>query len=568
MLSINDRYEIVQLISKGLCRGKVAEKFKVSKAAITKIMKRKDEVIKQYRENDNVSSKRINLNDFGKKLDQHLYTWFLQSRAKGLTVSDAILVSKAKEIANKLGKEDFGASGGFLECFKRRHSISSKLISGESGSVDTGIVNDWMSKLKFNLQGYEARDIFNCDETGLFFKGVPNRTLATKADKCRGRKARAERMTILLTTSILGEKMDPLVIWKSKMPRCFKKKIPSGIHWFANKSAWMNSAVFLQYLEDLNKRMFNANRKILLLLDNAPVHVSPTLSNVKLLFFKPNTTCVCQPLDSGIIRVFKLYYRNYLVKELVRRYDSITAGTAFNIEAVIQSIQVSTCIEWIKKSWSDVKATTILHCFRKSGFNKDVVQGLPAETTPANSPRTAEPAADTTATSNTSNAAPEITVVVPDPVETLIRETEESFELNINILGITDPCYDEGPIETFDPENVEVDIDTMQNEAEDTDSADDSDGEVIIAEPVKITTYTDAVSASRILFEYSLQTQDDTDTLFEKLRKQCHQVNELLFQIRLREEMTKKKRQLTLDSFIAKKVPRIVDDDSDVEIVL
>ena len=55
-----------------------------------------------------------------------------------------------------------------------------------------------------------------------------------------------------------------------------------------------------------------------LLIDNAGGHnISLELKNksinVKVFYLPANTTSVLQPLDQGIIRTFKLYYRKLLV---------------------------------------------------------------------------------------------------------------------------------------------------------------------------------------------------------------------------------------------------------------
>ena len=50
------------------------------------------------------------------------------------------------------------------------------------------------------------------------------------------------------------------------------------------------------------------NRKILLLVDNAPMHIideNVSLTNVAVHFLPPNTTAHLQPCDAGIINSFK-----------------------------------------------------------------------------------------------------------------------------------------------------------------------------------------------------------------------------------------------------------------------
>ena len=57
---------------------------------------------------------------------------------------------------------------------------------------------------------------------GFFHKCLPNRTHVMKNKKCTGRKLSKEKITVLGTASMAGEKLPPLVIRKSANPRCFK----------------------------------------------------------------------------------------------------------------------------------------------------------------------------------------------------------------------------------------------------------------------------------------------------------------------------------------------------------
>ena len=54
--------------------------------------------------------------------------------------------------------------------------------------------------------------IFNADETALFWKLQPHRTLQVKDEKCQGGLGSTERMTVVLGVCATGEKLYPLVI--------------------------------------------------------------------------------------------------------------------------------------------------------------------------------------------------------------------------------------------------------------------------------------------------------------------------------------------------------------------
>ena len=100
---------------------------------------------------------------------------------------------------------------------------------------------------------YRPEDVYNADETGLFFRMTPNQTLATKTVK--GMKKDKNRITVLLCTNATGtDKLKPLVIGKSAKPRCFKHipKANLGTEYEANKKAWMKAEVFERWVKSLN----------------------------------------------------------------------------------------------------------------------------------------------------------------------------------------------------------------------------------------------------------------------------------------------------------------------------
>lgn len=62
-------------------------------------------------------------------------------------------------------------------------------ISGESNSVNTEKIQNWLEKVWPKLRkGYTDDQIYNADETGLFYRKLPKRTLKFKGETCSGRK--------------------------------------------------------------------------------------------------------------------------------------------------------------------------------------------------------------------------------------------------------------------------------------------------------------------------------------------------------------------------------------------
>ncbi|ESO00396.1 hypothetical protein HELRODRAFT_175813 [Helobdella robusta] len=69
-----------------------------------------------------------------------------------------------------------------------------------------------IGKKGFLRSGFLPENIFNADETGLYYRSLLQRSLVLKSDKRKGIKTAKEKITVLLACSQTGEKLPPLVI--------------------------------------------------------------------------------------------------------------------------------------------------------------------------------------------------------------------------------------------------------------------------------------------------------------------------------------------------------------------
>ncbi|CAM4834402.1 unnamed protein product [Rotaria magnacalcarata] len=114
--------------------------------------------------------------------------------------------------------------------------------------------------------------------------------------------------------------------------------------------------------------MISQKRKILLFIDHAPCHNSESqYSNVDVKFFPANTTSQLQPLDQGIIKNFKSYYRQYLVKHIISR-----CAVAQSCEDIV--ITALDAIYWTNNAWKAINQSTICNSFQTAGFKSSNIQ--------------------------------------------------------------------------------------------------------------------------------------------------------------------------------------------------
>lgn len=92
------------------------------------------------------------------------------------------------------------------------YHITYKIIYGKSADVNIENVKTWKEKLLVKLKYYMPNNIFNTDETGLYFHTMQTKTHALQNDKCSGRKTAKPRIRILLCVNIEGEKEEPFIV--------------------------------------------------------------------------------------------------------------------------------------------------------------------------------------------------------------------------------------------------------------------------------------------------------------------------------------------------------------------
>lgn len=373
-LSLKEKYEVIKLVAKepNIGSRKLAERFHCGKTQITTILKNKDQIKELFESNASGSlsqfRKRNRKSEFA-DVNEALYEWYQLAVSKNIYPDGSLLMEKGKEIAERLGTTDFKASNGWLHRWKVRNNIKQRVISGESGEVRACTVDSWIERIPLIIEGYEAKNILNIDETGCFWKALPDKGLAQKKTECKGGKKSKLRLTIAFIVNALGESESlPIVIWKSENPRCFKKvkKAQLPVQYYSQKKSWMNGDILSKVLEKLNRKLCVEKRKVLLFMDNAGCHppdIVDKFSNITVSFLPANTTSKLQPLDLGIIKNFKTHYRKLLMRYIVTKIES--ASTAADI---VKSVNVLNAIRWIAEAWKDVQPIVIKKCFRKAGI--------------------------------------------------------------------------------------------------------------------------------------------------------------------------------------------------------
>ncbi|GFW17835.1 tigger transposable element-derived protein 1 [Trichonephila clavipes] len=104
--------------------------------------------------------------------------------------------SEPSTSTSQAGRE-FSASKGWLTGFLKRNALHNIKITGESATADEGAAKIFPEELAKIIEDgdYSADQVFNADETGLYWKKLPNRTYIAKDEKtASGHKASKDRI--------------------------------------------------------------------------------------------------------------------------------------------------------------------------------------------------------------------------------------------------------------------------------------------------------------------------------------------------------------------------------------
>ncbi|XP_045128616.1 tigger transposable element-derived protein 1-like [Portunus trituberculatus] len=349
--TLQEKKEMVQMMNNGARTCDIMRKFNCPESTVRSVRKNKENLAASVKVFSRFPSART-LADTSQRnrllaiMEHYLNEWVIRrDREKG-DLSGPAIRSQARLYFDSVCRKKnvnppphFAASVGWLAAFKKRYEVKYALKHGESRSADEEAARTYPEIFQRLVTegGYSRDQIFNCDETGIYWKRAPKSTLIAKNERqARGVKPSKDRITVLFTANASGDcLMKPQVIYRSAKPRAYRNCNMNqlNVYWASNKKAWVTSALctdwfdnhFVPDAQSYCKRK-NLDFKVLLCIDNAPGHGKFLIGrhpNVEVVFLPPNTTSLLQPLDKEFICNVKLFYYQSLYDDMRVKIDSL-----------------------------------------------------------------------------------------------------------------------------------------------------------------------------------------------------------------------------------------------------
>ncbi|KAG7176700.1 Tigger transposable element-derived protein 1-like 64 [Homarus americanus] len=321
------------------------------------------------------------------KTEKLLVSYLIRQARRNMAVDTSSVKEYARElyaaVLRKMGiaePKPFNASSGWLQRFKKRNNITNINIGGEEANADRVAAREFPPFLREIMEEGQYTDdqVFNMDESGLFWKKLPSKSFV-------------ECITVLFTTNASGTcKLKLSVIHTARKPHAYKNMDMTklNVHWLTARKAWMFSTLSLSWFDDCfvpDVKKFceqqNVPFKILLLLDNAPGHSPPLLDrhpNVKVVFLPPNTSLI-QPMDQELIctvkaafsaKKFKLLNDYTNTKDELRNLGDTDSKSEEDEEQQLAEQEVLVKNFWrnfnVKKAVDFLSVATVRHAWRHS----------------------------------------------------------------------------------------------------------------------------------------------------------------------------------------------------------
>ena len=194
-MTLKEKFELIQQ-SKGLKVRELAALYGCRKTQVYSVLKNKAHITASYEaslEKNATLTTRRNRKSPNGELNQLLYEWYLLALRKNFVPDGPILMEQAKAIAQRLSIDGFKVSNGWLQKWKTSHNLKCRTVSGESGEVSVSTTQSWKERLPEIMEGYDEKYIFNMDETGCFWKALPEKALQRRVKYVReGRRANCD----------------------------------------------------------------------------------------------------------------------------------------------------------------------------------------------------------------------------------------------------------------------------------------------------------------------------------------------------------------------------------------
>ncbi|XP_063309331.1 tigger transposable element-derived protein 4-like [Pelobates fuscus] len=418
--TLAEKVKILELLQQPKAsQSSVARNMGLSQSTISRVMKKRDEILERWKHNENPSRKR-NRPFKHAKVDEALLEWLLFAKANKLPISGPILMRRAEAIAQEIGCPQFKASNGWLWRWKERYRlfyrtevlpaenkhtdivqgqgikrfpdvtqmvtmqlnrVSAKrfdgyplnrgeLVNGERNSAHMHL-DQRAESSEGNTQGrcllahvakdYCSDDIF-CAVASSFHFRIPR----SQGDITEKQK---ETVSIWFCCNINGTEKLKLLVTHNLPPKSLGTHSISPVSLKTSANGCLTENLFAEWLLSWDGKLSRQERKVLLAFNANSCVPKIKLRNISLCIFSKDNISSNYLFGQDLIDEFNAFYRQLLIERLE---EDANLSRETDLPQLISHMTLVEASYTMNKAWVRVTARTIKNCFQKPGGFKNV----------------------------------------------------------------------------------------------------------------------------------------------------------------------------------------------------
>uniref|UniRef100_A0A182N6W4 HTH CENPB-type domain-containing protein n=1 Tax=Anopheles dirus TaxID=7168 RepID=A0A182N6W4_9DIPT len=365
VLTLEQKLTLIRRCEKGETTQALAKQYHIGLQTVRDIIKQKAKILSFIQHCDTYDGptkrKSMKISMYG-ELDASMLSWYNETRATGLPITSSMCIEQAKNLYETIGfTGSFNASAGWFTRFKQRYGIVNDYSTTSLKAGCANATEDFCNEFRhlMHIEGWLPDQIYNADETGVYWNAMPNRSTAPNM------RSSTERITVLCCANASGShKMRLAVVGKVKQPHPLGglKSEHLPVDYYEAKGSWMTKEIFQDWFETKwipEVKEFLAEKglpqRAVLLVDAAPFHADETSLQTDdgcmiAKFIPTHAANLVQPMQQGITSQLKWSYRMDLLKTV-----SITSNDRTLLDA----------INGLAHSWSNISVTSIFTAWSK-----------------------------------------------------------------------------------------------------------------------------------------------------------------------------------------------------------
>jgi len=356
---------------------KIASDIETSQRVTNRQIKQWSRQVEEYKKLSPLKQQKTFILHSGPKMKYaELYT-FLYARVKEMreesqAISHNILINLAIQEDPEIRTLSNTGKRSLIDRFMKLFKLSIRTITTSQSSQDPEMsqseeqtIENFRNEYFQTIRNFGIRpeDIFNMDQSSLFYETLPKKTIEIKGSKkvsVAAKGGQKKRATILSLINSLGEKFKQFVILKgtynARIYEVVSQYNDDSNIFSTQENAWTDTQQLEDWLNNIWWPIAQSNeRPKLLIVDSYPIHTDLKSElekhNTTVLFIPKGLTKSLQPLDG-------LYHKAY--KSFAREFWISNQSSLINTEAEWRM----TLINCVKQIHSQITQETVISSWK------------------------------------------------------------------------------------------------------------------------------------------------------------------------------------------------------------